>query len=758
MTSKIVISKILIAAGGTEEPIDEVRSVTNLSTGRFGMELAEGFLEAGSQVTLLLGKQANLADTLQGYCDSGQLLVRRFGGYQSLLVLMREELSPRSNFNIGPYDAILMAAAIADYSPLRVAGKLSSDVDELSIRMLQNAKILSMLRSLAPRPTKLVGFKLLVGDTEETLIKAAREQISRCQLDLVVANDLKAIRESGGASHPVTLVFPLEDSCDSQSDVRVEDSADSRCDMHRRSSDCRPVSSFSDSIERLVGLRSQVAREVAMTVGELIAGESKAVCAAPVETVAGLSQSDVASLLAKAFDEMGVVLSRECGVPRLIGAAMSAETLAFTEASTVASVGAIEPEVRDTENRSVSRSENRGLAEELLGVLPSSHVIRTIADNNIFILPELFTVCGAGDELSSALDGGLLVWPGLVGLDGPADIGNAVRRADRIALACHTPPRYCFRSGGGIHLFALDTWQASQVEESLQQALADLSRLLVQLDADDALKARLDFPERILDGLYSIRVIVAEGRMVGVLVTLLGCYHVPYIFPSRSGRGYGTRVLNALVAANPSGSNYLILPRSLSRSFALERGWRDSYVGESGVVYTSPLAQSPSAIDGLIDAASVCLFHLASRSVLVGERLKEPLAGRYAFPGGKLRPGESDLQAGLRELAEETGVTLAGRLPCFRSTHFLGVSCNSVSGADKSAGVCGQMGEAHRNCGSDSYCVYRVQNVVYTVDSPLRSRDSAEMCCHWTKLEEAVALPLARGTRQVVCGLIGSRR
>ncbi len=61
----------------------------------------------------------------------------------------------------------------------------------------------------------------------------------------------------------------------------------------------------------------------------------------------------------------------------------------------------------------------------------------------------------------------------------------------------------------------------------------------------------------------------------------------------------------------------------------------------------------------LTPAASICLLHKPSRSVLLGRRLVGPWPGYWSFPGGRIEDGESALEAALRELEEETAIVLA---------------------------------------------------------------------------------------------------
>ena len=114
-------------------------------------------------------------------------------------------LSLQARITFDKPDLIFMAAAVSDFSPIRQEGKISSDQDELVVRMRRNPKILASLRKICGVETFLVGFKLPSGASREKMIAAARKQLKDCRLNLVVANDLSNL-EPG--RHAATFVTP----------------------------------------------------------------------------------------------------------------------------------------------------------------------------------------------------------------------------------------------------------------------------------------------------------------------------------------------------------------------------------------------------------------------------------------------------------------------------------------------------------------------------------------------------------------------
>jgi 8-oxo-dGTP pyrophosphatase MutT (NUDIX family) len=193
--------RALITAGGTSEPIDDVRVITNTSTGRFGAALADALVRRGIEVTLLTSRAT--VDR-PGWVDER---VRRvgFGSFADLQeALDRETRSPP--------DLLFMAAAVSDYSPVPHVGKLRSDADEIVIRMRRNPKLLATLRERCGPDTWLTGFKLLSGVERSTLLAVARRQRETAGLDMTVANDLATFAPD---RHPVAVVSGrrVDDHC-----------------------------------------------------------------------------------------------------------------------------------------------------------------------------------------------------------------------------------------------------------------------------------------------------------------------------------------------------------------------------------------------------------------------------------------------------------------------------------------------------------------------------------------------------------------
>jgi predicted short-subunit dehydrogenase-like oxidoreductase (DUF2520 family) len=173
---------ILITAGGTSEKIDEVRKMSNISTGRLGALIAEEFIKKAANVTYICGETA--------------VIPKGINAQNVIKIDSVNELSDTLTdlFKRKHYDAVIHAMAVSDYRPVRNLDekKISSDLDSLVIHMEKTPKIINTIKQLQP-DTILVGFKLLVGVAEEELLNTAGELLLKNDCDFVLANDLEKI-------------------------------------------------------------------------------------------------------------------------------------------------------------------------------------------------------------------------------------------------------------------------------------------------------------------------------------------------------------------------------------------------------------------------------------------------------------------------------------------------------------------------------------------------------------------------------------
>lgn len=194
--------RVLITSGGTAEPIDGVRVLTNTSTGATGALLAEHFVRCGHDVTLLRARSAERPEvacreeTFFTFADLDAALAR----------LLAAE----------PFDAVIHAAAVSDYGVELVdaagrvqpacAGKLDTGTPPL-LRLRPHPKLLDTLRARAVAPLRVVAFKLTCGAPGTEASAAVRTVFARSHADAVVHNDLTA-RGAAEGDFPASLHLP----------------------------------------------------------------------------------------------------------------------------------------------------------------------------------------------------------------------------------------------------------------------------------------------------------------------------------------------------------------------------------------------------------------------------------------------------------------------------------------------------------------------------------------------------------------------
>lgn len=179
--------KVLITSGGCKVPIDDVRHIGNFSSGRYGTAIAKAFYIAGHDV-YHFGEKGSAQVLYEESFDDCE-------GYYSFQTYKNydEYLSVKDLIKREQPDIIISAAAISDYTLDKVEGKISSDNDELVIRLRKGEKVIKSFRELAPNAL-IVGFKLLVGP-EKVEKMIAIEKLFDSGVDFVVYNDLLELRE-----------------------------------------------------------------------------------------------------------------------------------------------------------------------------------------------------------------------------------------------------------------------------------------------------------------------------------------------------------------------------------------------------------------------------------------------------------------------------------------------------------------------------------------------------------------------------------
>lgn len=178
----------IVTAGPTYEPLDEVRRLTNFSTGRLGTELANFLAARGHEVTLLIGEQATYAGERRAH------RVEIFTTTADLRARLKTLASRR-------VEAIYHAAAVSDFffgkfwlrlstgelTEFKSVKKVPTREGHLLVELTPTAKILPELRTWFPQ-TRIVGWKFEADGARADALNAARQQIAESRTDACVVN------------------------------------------------------------------------------------------------------------------------------------------------------------------------------------------------------------------------------------------------------------------------------------------------------------------------------------------------------------------------------------------------------------------------------------------------------------------------------------------------------------------------------------------------------------------------------------------
>jgi len=167
---------VLITCGPTQVPIDDVRVISNQSTGQLGHFIAQRLQKAGAKVTLLEGAVRNPI-------KMKSIRVIGFTFYKELLNCIQRELKKK-------YDIMIHAAAVSDYQLKKTyPKKLSSGLAELNLQLVPTIKIIDRIKKWAPN-IFLVGFKLEDGINRQSAEQITHRLFKQSRCDLVVVNTI----------------------------------------------------------------------------------------------------------------------------------------------------------------------------------------------------------------------------------------------------------------------------------------------------------------------------------------------------------------------------------------------------------------------------------------------------------------------------------------------------------------------------------------------------------------------------------------
>lgn len=221
------MKKIIITAGGTSEKIDNVRKITNSSSGKLGMTIANHLLKENDDLIIYYVCSRNslrpldkrikvieIDDTISLKNKIENLLLNEKIDYfiHSMAVsdYMTDYVTTIERIKASIKNTSNLEKAFSNIKIIN-GNKISSYEDNLVIVLKQTPKIISIIKDLSPQ-TYLVGFKLLDGVSKEELISVAKKLRDKNKCDLVVANDLATIRNGEHIAYIIDKNNEIEES------------------------------------------------------------------------------------------------------------------------------------------------------------------------------------------------------------------------------------------------------------------------------------------------------------------------------------------------------------------------------------------------------------------------------------------------------------------------------------------------------------------------------------------------------------------
>ena len=199
-SSQIFLNKkILISSGATLEKIDEARAITNLSSGLMGLNLAKMAYTMGAEVTVI----------------SGHSNYEFPPCIKTIKAVNHDEMNKSITSNIEKNDIYISAAAISDYKPNYIKGKIKKENENISLELKKTKDILSYIG-------KNFGHKLVVGFAAESenLIENARKKLVLKNLDIIIANEIK--HSMGKTKAKMVIIDQYEDRYLPEADKEVQ--------------------------------------------------------------------------------------------------------------------------------------------------------------------------------------------------------------------------------------------------------------------------------------------------------------------------------------------------------------------------------------------------------------------------------------------------------------------------------------------------------------------------------------------------------
>ena len=179
---------VIVSAGGTQEAIDPVRYITNRSSGKMGYAVALKAAQAGAK-TILVSAPTDLAVPI---------------GVECIIVRSATEMKAAIDSHYDSADAVIMAAAVADYRVAEVADNKIKKQETMTLELVKNPDILASLGE-RKQHQKLIGF---AAETQD-VIDYGKEKVRKKNLDMLVANDVSKSNAGFDVdTNEVTFIYP----------------------------------------------------------------------------------------------------------------------------------------------------------------------------------------------------------------------------------------------------------------------------------------------------------------------------------------------------------------------------------------------------------------------------------------------------------------------------------------------------------------------------------------------------------------------
>jgi phosphopantothenoylcysteine decarboxylase/phosphopantothenate--cysteine ligase len=184
--------RVLVTAGSTVEYIDPIRVMTNLSSGKMGLAIAQEAQRMGATVTLVYG---------HGTQEAANDKIIRVSTSEEMYKAVLSELSFKK------HDIAIMAAAVSDFTPEKKSDKkIDTKAGKIDLSLVATRKIIDQVKKKS-KDTFLVAFKADYNVPDSVLIEKAHKKLQECDADIIVANDLgRKGSEAGSDKNEVFIV------------------------------------------------------------------------------------------------------------------------------------------------------------------------------------------------------------------------------------------------------------------------------------------------------------------------------------------------------------------------------------------------------------------------------------------------------------------------------------------------------------------------------------------------------------------------